>query len=390
MEYLKYSNIFPPEILNHTAEHQVARHSTRSQAIYIVLLLVITGTFVSLPFINVDVTVQSQGIIRPSNEITSINSPVNGQIEKLFFLENEHVEKGDTLFVLESNHLNQKQNTSQERLKEINQLLNDLKVLSTTLTKSAFNKIEGFNTPLYAQQYNEFKQKIFELNTAYIKAKRDLDRSKELLDAKAIAPMEYENTKFEFDQAFAVFNNYHQSQLTTWANDVRRLQEEKTRIKADLSQVAEESNDYVIISPVTGTIQGVKGLAEGSILLAGKELFSISPDTDLLVETYISPKDIGLLKAGTGVKYQVDAFNYNQWGFATGEIREISNDIVIQNDQPVFIVKCSMDQKKLTLKNGYEGHLKKGMTTQARFIITERSLWQLLYDKVDDWLNPNG
>jgi len=32
---------------------------------------------------------------------------------------------------------------------------------------------------------------------------------------------------------------------------------------------------------------------------------------------------------------------------------------------------------------------KKGMTLQARFIVTKRSLWQLLYDKVDDWANPN-
>jgi HlyD family secretion protein len=29
------------------------------------------------------------------------------------------------------------------------------------------------------------------------------------------------------------------------------------------------------------------------------------------------------------------------------------------------------------------------MTLQARFSIAERSLWQLLYDKADDWLNPN-
>jgi len=29
------------------------------------------------------------------------------------------------------------------------------------------------------------------------------------------------------------------------------------------------------------------------------------------------------------------------------------------------------------------------MTLQARFLVTERTLFQLLYDKADDWLNPN-
>lgn len=29
------------------------------------------------------------------------------------------------------------------------------------------------------------------------------------------------------------------------------------------------------------------------------------------------------------------------------------------------------------------------MTFTARFTVAERSLYQLLYDKVDDWVNPN-
>jgi HlyD family secretion protein len=39
-------------------------------------------------------------------------------------------------------------------------------------------------------------------------------------------------------------------------------------------------------------------------------------------------------------------------------------------------------------RNGVKGNLKKGMTFQARFILTKRSLFQLLYDKADDWMNP--
>ena len=39
-------------------------------------------------------------------------------------------------------------------------------------------------------------------------------------------------------------------------------------------------------------------------------------------------------------------------------------------------------------KNGYKGDISKGMTLTARFLIANRSLWQLLYDKVDNWLNP--
>ena len=47
-----------------------------------------------------------------------------------------------------------------------------------------------------------------------------------------------------------------------------------------------------------------------------------------------------------------------------------------------------IDEKHLKLNNGVKGELKKGMTFTSRFLITERTLYQLLYDKVDDWVNP--
>ena len=95
-----------------------------------------------------------------------------------------------------------------------------------------------------------------------------------------------------------------------------------------------------------------------------------------------------MIQPGKPVNFQIDAFNYNQWGLATGRITQISKDVDMVNNQPVFKVKCFIDQNNLTLKNGFKGYLDKGMTLSARFQLTERTLFDLLYDKVDDWLNP--
>ncbi len=54
----------------------------------------------------------------------------------------------------------------------------------------------------------------------------------------------------------------------------------------------------------------------------------------------------------------------------------------------MFKVICKMEQDHLTLKNGFKGKLKKGMTFNARFFIIQRSAFELLYDKVDDWFVP--
>ena len=121
---------------------------------------------------------------------------------------------------------------------------------------------------------------------------------------------------------------------------------------------------------------------------AGEVLCAISPDSSLLVECYVNPSDIGLLKKEMAAKFQIQAFNYNEWGLATGKIVSIANDFVVVNDQPIFSVKCGLDKSFLSLKNGYKGYFKKGMNVNARFTVARRSIFQLLYDKVDNWVNP--
>ena len=100
------------------------------------------------------------------------------------------------------------------------------------------------------------------------------------------------------------------------------------------------------------------------------------------------PKDIGFIEKDMQVLFQIDAFDYNIWGISKGQVTEIASDFLIINHRPVFKVKSKLNQPYLKLKNGYTGYLKKGMTLRARFTITERSLWQLLYDKADSWMNP--
>jgi hypothetical protein len=103
---------------------------------------------------------------------------------------------------------------------------------------------------------------------------------------------------------------------------------------------------------------------------------------------FVTPRDIGLIRPGGPVRIQVDAFNYNDWGFVTGRVREISQDFVVEGQQPVFRVRVALDATELRLKNGFRGELRKGMTLRARFVVAERSLFQLLRDDLNDWLNP--
>ena len=139
---------------------------------------------------------------------------------------------------------------------------------------------------------------------------------------------------------------------------------------------------------MAGTITGYTGIKEGNFISPNQSIARIAPDDDLLVECFVTPNDIGLIEQGMPATFQFHAFNYNLWGVASGKISEISSNVINLNNRPFFRVRCQLDQRFLKLKNGYTGNLKKGMTLTGRFKVADRSLYQLLYDKADNWLNP--
>jgi HlyD family secretion protein len=104
---------------------------------------------------------------------------------------------------------------------------------------------------------------------------------------------------------------------------------------------------------------------------------------------YLKPDDIGLIHTGQKVRLQVDAFNYNEWGFLNAEIIDISDDMIVEDGSTAYFrIRCMPEQTSLFLRNGTEAQIKKGMSFNSRIFVTRRSLFNLLFDKADKWMNP--
>ncbi len=209
-----------------------------------------------------------------------------------------------------------------------------------------------------------------------------------LYEKGVIARAEYDNYKFEYDLALSEIVQHRKQQQNSWQADLSQYNNTLKELQATDDQLVEKKARFVITAPVSGTLLNIKQQEAGSFVTAGTVLAQISPNTSLLVECYVSPADIGLIKEQDRTNFQIDAYNYNQWGLASGRVIEIGKDIEFLEDQSVFKVRCSLDQKYLLLKNGFRGNLKKGMTLNANFKLSRRTLFELLYDKMDDWLNP--
>ena len=357
-----------------------------SHLIYTSIILLLIATLFALPFLLIDVSIKSYGSLKSVTEQNVLKATSSGLVKTVFVRENAHVKRGDLLYAVTSPILEEKEKYLKNRTVGIRELLKDLKLLVILDIESGTLKL---STPLYHQSLSDYHQKLIDRRTRFRKAKQDYDRNKKLFDEQVIAAVEFENFKFEVDKARGELELLKQSQLSQWQQELKNYEKEHADYLSQLKLVQIETEKLNITAPVGGALQNLAGIYPGSPVFADQALGQISPDTSLLAIAYVQPKDIGLLQKAMNVRLQVDAFNYNQWGMATGKVIDIAQDIKIINNKPVFEVRCSLDKDFLQLKSGYKGFLKKGMTLQARFIVTKRSLWQLLYDKMDDWMNPN-
>ncbi|AIY12736.1 HlyD family secretion protein [Cellulophaga baltica] len=378
--------IFPKEIVDNTAEVHQFRHSTKSKIIYTIFLLALVAAFIALPIFKVKVYTTAPGIIKPDRERTTLTVINSGKINFNSIKNNKIVNKGDTLLIIDNNGLSQQLELTGFKQEEIAAFCSDLVVL---LDKKLMRSTD-LSTPKYQRVYIQYDQKLRELNTRLQKIKIDYTRNIALFDKGVIAKAEYQNSKLDYDLALGEVYQFKKQQENTWQADLTELSTTLKELRSNEIQLVKSKTQYVITAPVSGTLLNVKTYEIGGFISSGMQLAEISPDTDLLVECFVNPKDIGLLKKHNKINFQIDAYNYNQWGMASGEIVEIGNDIELIENQPVFKVRCKLNQSHLALKNGFQGNLKKGMTLSANFELTERSLYDLLYDKMDDWLNPNS
>jgi HlyD family secretion protein len=377
--------LYPAAQISDTAVAYLPAFRKRNVTLYQIILLMVAGAITALPFLHTSVSIKATGITRPVTERTEIKPVLTGIIEKLLYKEGAFVQEGATIVTIRDDNSPVQTVSNAYDMTQRQQFIHDLQLLTTTQGSVS---IERLNSPLYRQQLNRFQYQLTDQQASLKKVQRELEVNDMLLKEKVIAPKEAFDKQVENEKMQAAYQTFVRNQMAQWQQDLVNAQAELSQLSAARSKIHADKKNYEIKAPVSGVLQGINNLYEGSVVQAGQSIATVSPESNLIAECYVSTRDVGLLQPEQEVRFQIDAFDYNYFGILTGKIISIDNDFTVVENQPVFKIRCSFDGKQLHLKNGFTGQLKKGLTLQARFVIAERSLWQLLFDKIDNWLNP--
>jgi len=360
----------------------------RSFVLYWVILLMVIAALTALPLVRTTIAVTAQGITRPLKERTEVKTVIGGIIDTLYYHEGSSITKGATLLRIKDPVSKSKRILNNYEISQHDKCIHDLQLLTSRLLDE--NLIQNLHSPLYKEQLSHYLHQKNDQDATLKKAFKEYYTNTILLKGKVITNKEFFDSQVAYDKVMANNKASEIEQQSNWQQDLARYSLELSQYKEEQNQVNTDASYYEVKAPISGTLQGINTLYAGGLLQSGETLCTISPNGSLVGECYVSTKDIGLIKPGQTVRFQVDAFDYNYFGVLTGKVKSVDNDFTVINNTTVFKVRCLFDITQLRLKNGFTGHLQKGLTFQARFIIGERTLWQLLWDKVDDWLNPNA
>lgn len=277
----------------------------------------------------------------------------------------------------------------EQRVSENAFAINDLNNLLTIRLNGTKLSSVTLVTHRYLAEYAGLARIIDLQAQSYFKTKSEYLRTKKLHDQKVISDAEYEASYFNFRSEQENLAQAVAQTLAKWELDLAQRRNDSIILQAELLRCNEELKNRTIVAPLSGEIIYSSEIQTGALVYDNQHIAEISPDGDIVCICYVSPGDIGMIKTGLQVLIQVDALKYTEWGLVKARITDISDDFIVdEGHSAYFRVECKPERNYLLLKNSVVAELKKGMTFNARIVITRRSLFNLLFDKMDDWLNP--
>lgn len=296
--------VYSIESIGQTALSYRYRISTKSRIIYTSVLFLILVFLAALPFIRVQISIKSPGLLQSSIEKTQLIIPVNGRLLSSNLKDNLKLKIGDTLLVIDAALPQQQDALLQARTLQIRQFLLDI----GTVLKADPQSSPILQTGLYNASWQQYIEEAGNLRQAKDQAERVFKRNEKLYQNKVITASEFEKYKFEYEQAISSYLVLAKKYRSQWQVEANQFRNELRQLSSQKTDIAAQKKLYTLTVPLTGSLQIESGLHVGAYVFANQRVGEISPDTNLIAFCYVNPSDIGLIHKGQNVRLQIEAF----------------------------------------------------------------------------------
>ncbi len=356
-------------------------------AVFLVVLLVWSYNS------NVEEVTRGQGSVIPSSREQIIQSLDPGILREMLVKEGDIVEKGQVLLRLDDTRSSAVLRESQAKVEHLEAVTARLKAEAyghkLVFPENLSNKVKERERSFYVAKRKSLQQSL-----------KSLQRSKALLDReiRITAPMVAKGAMSEVEllrmkrqsselqlQIIERQNNY-----VTQANDeLVKMQSELAQARENMAVRADPVERAYIRAPLKGIVKNIRINTIGGVVSAGQDIMEIVPfDDELIIEAYISPRDIGYVSIGMDAVVKLTAYDYAIYGGLDGKVILLSpstlrdekraSNLNLNQGEAYYRVLVKTDNNTLTDRNGKPLTILPGMGASVDIKTGEKTIFQYL------------
>ncbi len=312
---------------NDTLVVALGKPSQALRSTYYAMLAVLIAAVVWAYASVVDVSVHAQGVVRPLSGVHAVQSTITAYIRSLPIRENQFVQAGDTLAVLDAAASEERMTMLGERVRRLHEEIADVRALAELSAKHTFH------FPTFARERDvalaESALRRKEIAAAHAK----LQRTSDLWAKNFVSREEYDNARLQAEQKEQALEQWLQSHRRSALEREKQVMASLAEQESSLKELRLEHQRTVLRSPKSGFVTNLSVRSSGIVLSPSAPLCVIAPRGEQCVEFVVAARDIGFLREGLRVRYQLDALPFQEWGTAEGRIVSIAKDISLTNGQ---------------------------------------------------------
>ncbi|MGO0788780.1 HlyD family type I secretion periplasmic adaptor subunit [Herbaspirillum seropedicae] len=356
----------------------------------VLLMLLFIGALLWATLGKIDIVVNADGKIIPSDRTKAISSIDTASVKTIYVQDNQKVSRGDLLLDLDSSGIDSEYERAKgdRELAQIQILRQRALVASVEsgrlvpmkwskeLDESKYNQAQRH----LEEQYFDFTAKLHRFDddiritrsSLEIAVGRVQDYAQLLKngDVSRHSYLEREQARLDIEARLSEAKNQRQSLITETKKLAYDSLLDSSKLLGESAQDAEKAKAHShllkLTSPIDGTVQQLNVHTIGAAVPAAQPLMLVVPnDGGIEVEASLENKDVGFVAEGQEVAVKVAAFEYTKYGTIPGKVSHVSHD-AIQDEKRglLYQVRIHLDRSSL-LVDGKESQIVPGMAINA-------------------------
>jgi HlyD family type I secretion membrane fusion protein len=331
------------------------------------------------------VTIQGQGVVRPSGELRIVQAATEGKVMQIYVKENQVVKIGDTIAIIDDSRLQTKKNQLQTNIQQgklqVLQINAQMQILDSQIRAETdkVNRIINAAEAGLSDRQRQYHDKQITTVSELEEADANLHSTEAALNVAKLKQKRYESlaealSKNQLEEAQLATKQQEQALSAAIAKKQRakaalnpsnaevkianeRIAQEKAggesnkaalekeyqamikqrmeaekqleRDTSELKQVETELNQTTITATADGIISQINLRNSGQTVRPGEEILQIVPNNvNQIIKAAVPSEAKSKLKIGQPVQMRVSACPYPDYGTLNGKVEAISPDAI--------------------------------------------------------------